>query len=82
MKTIWRDLEAAGPEIARLGDERFDRARVALLDTVRKNGSPRISAVEPCLRAGPSSLGVMSWSAKRRDRVPDRMACLSQIRLN
>jgi hypothetical protein len=30
---IWSDLEAAAPDIARLGKERFDRAGVALLGT-------------------------------------------------
>jgi len=41
----WRDLEAAAPEIADLGKQRLDQARVALLATLRKDGSPRIS---PC----------------------------------
>jgi hypothetical protein len=44
---IWCDLETAAPEIARLGKERFEPARVALLGTIRKDGSPRISPVEP-----------------------------------
>jgi hypothetical protein len=36
---IWRDLEAAAPEIARLGKERLESARVALLGTLRKDSS-------------------------------------------
>jgi hypothetical protein len=55
-KMIWRDLETVAPEIARLGKERFDRARVALLGTLRKDGSPRISPVEPYLTRGAAAL--------------------------
>lgn len=68
---IWRDLEAAAPEIARLGRERFDLARVALLGTIRKDGSPRISPVEPYLTHGHLLFGSMSWSSKTRDLLRD-----------
>jgi hypothetical protein len=73
---IWRDLEAAAPEIARLGKERFDRARIALLGTLRKDGSPRISPVEPYLTQGHLLFGVMSWSLKRRDLLRDARCVL------
>ena len=63
----WRDLEAAAPEIARLGKERLDQTRVALLGTLRKDGSPRISPVEPFLTQGHLLFGAMSWSMKTRD---------------
>jgi hypothetical protein len=68
---VWRDLEAAAPEIARLGRERLEGARVALLGTVRADGSPRISPVEPYLWQGHLLFGVMPWSAKRRDLARD-----------
>jgi Pyridoxamine 5'-phosphate oxidase len=68
---IWRDLEAAAPEVALLGMERFDRARVALLGTLRKDGSPRISPVEPYLTQGHLLFGAMSWSLKRRELLRD-----------
>ena len=68
---IWRDLEAAAPEIARLGKERFDQARVALLGTLRRDGSPRISPVEPYLTQGHLLFGAMSWSSKTRDLLRD-----------
>jgi hypothetical protein len=68
---LWRDLEAAAPEIARAGEERFDRARVALLGTIRKDGSPRISPVEPYLTQGHLLFGAMSWSLKTRDLLRD-----------
>lgn len=68
---IWRDLETEAPEIARLGKERFDQARVALLGTLRKDGSPRISPVEPYFTQGHLLFGAMSWSLKTRDILRD-----------
>jgi hypothetical protein len=64
---IWRNLEEAAPEIARLGRERLEEARVALLGTLRQDGSPRISPVEPFLWRGHVLFGAMSWSLKTRD---------------
>ena len=71
----WRDLETAAPEIADLGKQRLDQARVALLATLRKDGSPRISPVEPYLTQGHLLFGAMSWSLKRRDLVRDLVNC-------
>ena len=76
---IWRDLEAAAPEIARLGKERFERARVALLGTLRKDGSPRISPVEPYLTQGHLLFGTMSWSLKTRDLLRDPRCVLHSV---
>ncbi len=67
----WRDLETAAPEIAHLGKERLEQARVALLATLRKDGSPRISPVEPYLSQGHLLFGAMSWSLKTRDLLRD-----------
>jgi hypothetical protein len=67
----WSGLEAAAPEIAQLGKERFDQARVALLATLRKDGSPRISPVEPYLTEGHLLFGATSWSSKMRDLLRD-----------
>ena len=69
---VWSDLQAEAPEIARLGGERFDRAGVALLGTLRRDGSPRISPVEPYLAPdGHLLFGAMSWSLKARDLLRD-----------
>jgi hypothetical protein len=68
---IWSDLEEAASEIARLGEERFDQARVALLGTVGADGSPRISPVEPYLSQGHLLFGAMSWSSKTHDLQRD-----------
>jgi hypothetical protein len=67
----WAELEAAAPEIAKLGRERLEQARVALLGTLRADGSPRISPVEPFLSRGHLLFGAMSWSSKTRDLLRD-----------
>ena len=63
----WGELESAAPEIARLGKERFGRVGLALLGTVRADGSPRISPVEPHVVEGHLLFGAMSWSGKAHD---------------
>jgi hypothetical protein len=55
----WRDLEAGAPELAHEGLARFSRTKVALLGTIREDGSPRISPVEPFLLQGQLVVGVM-----------------------
>jgi hypothetical protein len=43
------------------------RVGVALLGTLRKDGSPRISPVEPFIVEGELVFGAMSWSLKAAD---------------
>jgi hypothetical protein len=63
----WNDLEVGAPPIAALGMARLTATRVAMLGTVRRDGSPRISPVEPCLVNGCLLVGAMTWSAKAAD---------------
>jgi hypothetical protein len=65
--SVWRDLELGAPEIARLGLARLDSSRVALLGTLRRDGSPRISPIETYLVAGRLLVGTMTWSRKSAD---------------
>jgi hypothetical protein len=55
----WRDLEAGASDLAREGWARFERTKVALLGTLRRDGSPRISPIEPYLIEGELVVGVM-----------------------
>jgi hypothetical protein len=64
---IWRDLEQGAPELARLGLSRLHAARVAFLGTVRRDGSARISPIEPYLIDGQVLIGAMAWSRKVDD---------------
>jgi hypothetical protein len=72
----WGELEAAAPEIAERGRERLAEAHVALLATLRKDGSPRISPVEPYISGGHLLFGAMSWSLKVRDLLRDPRCAL------
>jgi hypothetical protein len=67
---IWRDFADACPEIAGLAKERF-AAEVVMVGTVRRDGSPRISPVEPDFAAGHLLLGMMWHSRKALDLLRD-----------
>jgi hypothetical protein len=61
----WRDFEAAAPRLGAAGLAHL--IPVALLGTVRQDGSPRINPIEPHLHAGELLIGAMTWSQKAAD---------------
>jgi hypothetical protein len=75
----WRDLERGAPEIARLGMARLAAKRVAMLGTLRSDGSPRISPIEPLIVDGQVLVGAMTWSAKAHDLLRDPRYVLHSI---
>ena len=60
----WADVELGAPELARLGMAKLTSARVAMLGTLRRDGSPHISPIEPCIAHGQLLIGAMAWLAK------------------
>jgi hypothetical protein len=68
---IWTHFRDATPEMAALGEERFERTGVVLVGTIRKDGSPRISPVEPLITQGHLFLGMMWQSRKALDLLRD-----------
>jgi hypothetical protein len=72
-------MELAAPEIARLGITRLNSAHVALLGTLRRDGSPRISPVEPYFAEGQLLIGAMAWSAKAADLRRDPRYVLHSV---
>ena len=72
---IWRDFEAAAPDLARLGRERFERTHVAMIATLRRDGSPRINPIEPVFAMDHLLLGGMR-SEKLRDLQRDPRCAL------
>jgi hypothetical protein len=72
----WRDVELGAPELSRLGLARLNSPRVALLGTLRRDGSPRISPVEPYIAQGQLLIGAMAWSAKASDLRRDQRYAL------
>jgi predicted pyridoxine 5'-phosphate oxidase superfamily flavin-nucleotide-binding protein len=75
----WRDLERGAPEIARLGMARLAAARVAMLGTLRSDGSPRISPIEPHVIDGHLLVGAMTWSKKAHDLLRDPRYVLHSV---
>jgi hypothetical protein len=75
----WHELERGAPEIARLGMVRLSAARVAMLGTLRLDGSPRISPVEPHIVNGHVLVGVMTWSKKAHDLLRDPRCVLHSV---
>ena len=67
----WNEFATAAPELARLGEERFEKWGLCLVGTIRKDGSPRISPVEPLITGGKLYLGMMWRSKKALDLIRD-----------
>ena len=67
----WRDFVSATPELATLAERRFEEAGVALLGSLRKDGSPRISPIEVFVVDGELLLGMMWQSRKALDLLRD-----------
>lgn len=63
----WGDFERAAPALAHAARARFEATRIALLGTLRADGSPRISPIEPYFTPGDLLLGAMSRSLKAVD---------------
>ncbi len=67
----WQAFRNAAPELAEKAEALFERTGVVLLGTIRKDGSPRISPVEPLLIEGQLYLGMMWRSLKALDLMRD-----------
>ena len=65
--TSWQDLERAAPELAAALEGRFAAHKHALLATLRRDGSPRISGIETSFRNGELWLAMMPDSRKAAD---------------
>jgi hypothetical protein len=67
----WAEFEAAAPELAQVGKRIFERDEVALIGTIRRDGSPRISAAEPEFTNGRLYFGMIWQSYKALDLLRD-----------
>lgn len=75
----WRDVEERQPRLAELGRTKLGAPGVVLVATIRRDGSPRVSAVEPLFWAGDLWLG-MGWeSLKARDLMRDRRVLVHSV---
>jgi len=67
----WSEVEEADPELAAAVRERFEVHGLGLLATIRADGAPRISGVEPLFALGELWLGMMPNSRKALDLLRD-----------
>ena len=63
----WGEFVGADPAFGHLAQERIERDGLVLVGTLRRNGWPRISPVEPLIVDGRLYLGMMSQSRKALD---------------
>jgi hypothetical protein len=75
----WADFEAAQPRLAEVGREKLARPGVVLVGTIRRDGSPRISPVEPMLWQGDLWLSMLWGSLKARDLGRDSRVLVHSI---
>jgi general stress protein 26 len=67
----WREVTAAAPELAAEVRTRFEATGLGMLATLRKDGGPRISAIEPFFTDDDLWLGSMPDSHKAADMLRD-----------
>ena len=67
----WKDFAEAAPDLAQRLREQFEGAGIVLVGTVRADGAPRISPVEPVFEAGQLYLDMMWHSRKALDLLRD-----------
>ncbi|MEU7478557.1 pyridoxamine 5'-phosphate oxidase family protein [Lentzea sp. NPDC042327] len=63
----WAEFAAEEPELAAFVEGRFAADRHALIATLRRDGAPRLSGVEPDFARGELWTGMMLDSLKSRD---------------
>ncbi len=75
----WDEFAKAAPELAALGEERLRARELCLLGTLRANGYPRISPVEPDFVDGELMSGMMWRSPKALDLLRDPRCVVHSI---
>jgi hypothetical protein len=67
----WSEVLTAAPDLAARVQARFEAHGLGLLATVRRDGFPRISGIEPLFAGGELWLGMMPDSRKAKDLLRD-----------
>lgn len=75
----WSDFQVEQPRLAGLGRERLGGPGVVLVGTTRRDGTPRISPVEPLFWVGALWLSMMWGSHKAADLGRDPRILLHSI---
>lgn len=69
--TNWNDLRTECPDLAAVAQARIDATGLAFMATLRRDGAPRISGIEPLFALDELWLGMMPGSRKARDLQRD-----------
>lgn len=69
--TSWGEFLAAAPELAERARRRIEDPGLVFVGTLRRNGWPRLSPVEPLVHDGRLYLGMMWQSKKAQDLARD-----------
>ncbi|MBO0731103.1 MAG: pyridoxamine 5'-phosphate oxidase family protein [Acidimicrobiaceae bacterium] len=75
----WSDILSQQPTLAEIATDKLIKPGVLLVGTLRHDGTPRISAVEPLVMEGQLWLSMMGTSMKTRDLRRDRRIVLNSI---
>jgi hypothetical protein len=72
----WKDFTTAAPDSAAIFDRRLGKTGMALMATLRADGFPRISPLEPAVLADKLYLWMMPDSTKSVDLRRDPRCCI------
>jgi hypothetical protein len=75
----WCELAEQAPRLAELGRRRLEEPGVVLVGTIRRDGTPRISPVEPLLWSGDLWLSMLFKSRKAGDLIRDPRVLVHSI---
>ena len=78
----WVEFERACPEIGELARARFERDRLVMLGTIRRDGSPRVSPCECDFGAGRLFVSMMWRSRKALDLLRDPRIVVHSVTTN
>ncbi len=68
----WEEFKQQAPQLAAKGEDRFDRTGLVLLGSLRRNGFPRISPVEPLIAHGKLYLSRLELNKERKKIDPNK----------
>jgi len=75
----WSELEGAQPDLIEVGRRKLLDPGVVLVATIRRDGTPRLSAVEPFVLDGELWLSMLLDSTKAKDLMRDPRVLLHSV---
>ncbi|MDP9239878.1 MAG: hypothetical protein M3O55_04460 [Actinomycetota bacterium] len=75
----WAEIKERQPRLAALGQKRLIEPGVALIATIRRDGTPRLSPVEPFIMDGGLLLSMLWGSRKAADLIRDPRTLVHSI---